>query len=402
MATPRPVGRSFLSDLATTGAGFAAGLKKERDERKEEQIAKSIRDFQQKMQMEQLGLEKQQMSLAEEQNDRAFRAEAAQRADREFSRVQTQLEFNRREAADRAEAARFDADRELKRAQMKQEAELARMQMLNNLKIARLNDAGDNSRVYISQLASLEDDYRATTAELLKDPDVFAAQFDKRNTLTRLTTQLSGLKPGSPEHNKILDKLDKVNKFNALQEERTQNRVERKNAIRQAQGITQQLGGAYTGPPADDKIWEEYSPEEKMAAKQRLANIVANKQKIGEPPEWTKWLEEGLTTDDLEEVNLMANQLLQTETPTPASPQSRIAPASPVPPKAGPTPTPNIRTVPPGVQALQRSAPPPPPPQRNPIEGLLQRAPVMSGPGITPNPVRQFLTDSINRHRIPR
>lgn len=413
----KPAGKSFFTDLASAGAGFATGLAKERDKRKQEQIDQAMRDFSQQMQVEQLGTQQNQLKLQEQSLISQNNAQASAEADRLLGRQIQQRELAALEARTKAQAEADRLDREFKEKELKAKIAVEYAKIASDERIGNFTSVDSGNRSQVNHFNSLVDNYKGQLSEYIKNhPELYTVLSEPTNTLAKLKANVEKYAPKNPndtprpEYNTAVDKLQAAEKLLDIERRKQAALDDMDKAVRQGRDFRTKVGLPDTTTATIEPRWSSFSDEEKATTKAALAEFFAKKSANNEEVNVDKWLDIGVPPEVLEEAKNAAGAAVNAPLATIPAPRvpdgsgslggirlgqkvgsmlnPQAAPGSAAPPTDGTAPS----YVPP--KSLKQV----------PSQAPQQRAPIMQGPVQQLSPTFQpkpFAFDTA-KHRVLR
>lgn len=400
----RPVGKSFFSELASTGAGLATGLAQEREKRRQTALEEALRGFQMEMGRGQLAV--------------AERGASAQEAMRDIQRQQ--LEQNRVES---------EAQDRLRRDELRQQKELSYAEMQNRIRIAEIQARAsaqrgqlDDTLAYLNgitmDVSRQIDDVRNDIGKMeAAQPMLLRYRIEPTKAKAEAKAKAdNGDKSAADQYNMMLE----YDRLKARQNDllRQQSHYSR---FRQSVGTGQGIPTPETTPTSPDQAqhWSELTPDEQIRRRSMLVEfikgVIASK---GAEPDYQSFLDFGVPSEIIEQARVEAGAA-QTLGPQPmntaATQQSGLlTPAVPRPAQALPQQAVPQQVMPQQPQAPGTVAPPAlpvvnQPMPKSPEAVSLERARIQFGQGVPlstilasePNSrIRRMLADSLSTHRI--
>lgn len=366
----RPSGGSIFSDLANAGAGFAMGLQKEKEKQEQARIAQAMRDFDQTMKVESLGLQKKQAGLQDAMFNQQIDEDAKAEADRIVGRTLQKQGLEQQAERDAAEKEDKRLRREFEDRQLKQNAQLERERIAANLQAKKWDLANDGNSRYTSWLNTRADNLRGQENDMKNDPDIRISGWNMPKAIADLQARKANLEkstsPGAKtELATVQAKLDKISQYQAIKAERIQVNNDLRDAANTANELSRKMGGSGNVAQVEPG-YKNYSAEERQAAIVQLANAMKNKAALGEKVDYDKYLDFGMPEADIEQAEILAG----------LAPAPVAAPPVVLPPV---TVTPNVPSA--GGIPSQPVAPTPPPVQN---QGPFQPAPFFTPPPALP------------------
>lgn len=410
----KPAGKSILSDIATAGAGFAVGLKKEQEKQRAEALQKAMQEFDMNIKRQQLGFEGRQVGLQEAglrlQQDEAARQEASRQVQQRLQ--QEQLAMQKAEAE--ANKQWRMQQRDLEYYKLSQEEKLLRLRLANEMGMKRLEVADRSNRDQSSLLNQMDDNLRQQIRDFTStNGDLLGLIYNRSNVeeewkAARDAAEKSGNKE---EYNRYNDRLNKLAKFDDLISRQREVGDAMYDNLTRAGAISKQLGIPAPDQPVTDRRWRDYAPEEKQAKLLQLGQALLTNPSLDLAP----FLDLGVSRQEIDAARRMAGgETSPTQTtppaqsisPTPSGLRRESGPVLTTPPQPKPPQpglNPSFMTVPEPGAIMQKKQDEVSKSLQAPGQGVLNRSPISLGGGNPDSLLAKYkfqLDKSPAKHRI--